>query len=168
MLDFVQPEYPPLSASSSSSRSPVVAVFACYDGGAPLLTYLQLEGNSQAVQRLRAIAATCEDEDMSLRLWPEALEHDRAQELMQLQDPERLREALTAALPDGPDGDGWGDRDKWAVSELLQSLLPGQLPLLPEEAPAGYTETCGDYATQLFLHHLKGLVKQQPQDEETD
>ena len=98
-----------------------------------------------------------------MKVWTEAeaLSHDAVQQLMATRDAEQFRQALTEALPHGPEGDGWADKDMWTVGELQQRMLSGQLAWLPEEASPGFAE-CGDYATHVFAIHLQDFVRAQP------
>ena len=164
LLNFVKATYPPQVSklqSSSSSPSAEVAIFACYDGGSPDLTYVQLDGNGEALARLRAIAEACEDKSFTVKVWAdaEALTHETVQQLMAISDAEQLRQTLAEALPEGPEGDGWADRDLWTVGELEQRALPGQLALLPVAAPPHFAKQVGDYATELFTSHLQHFVR---------
>ena len=164
LLDMLTVTYPSVASASTSTSLPAqseLAIFAMYAGGSPQLTYVQLDGNSEAITRLRAIADSCEDESCWLKVWPEdeALTHEVVQQLMAEKDVEELRRMLTDLLPGGPEGDGWADRNVWEVVEPDQRALPGQIGLLPAEAPPGYAKKYGDYAAHVFTLHLQEFIR---------
>ena len=124
LSDYVTATYPSSDIGPWSHRPcRFVAVFACYDGGAPFLTFLQADGNEAALERLHAIAEENNDEDFLVRVFIDhALTRDTVHRLMQAKgEVKGLRALLTQALPDGPARDGWVDRDMWTVAQLLQS-----------------------------------------------
>jgi hypothetical protein len=147
------------SSSSSSLSSGVVVLFSCFDGGAPSLYYLQLRGNEEAIYGLRAIAATHGQTEFVVKLFSPAITQQTADALIATdpEDDDALRAALTAAFPDGPEGDGWSDRDMWTVKEIIHEPLPGAVDLLPLEPPRGMS--ANDYVTQVFSMDVRKLVR---------
>ena len=155
--DFIIGSFP------TTPPSPVtlyVAVFALYDGGAPMLTFLQLDDNEAALDSLDAIAAANNDPDFTGRVFIDhPLSPEQVDALSSAASPDDLRALLSDALPDGPNGDGWADVDAWTVDEIEQRTLTGQLATLPLEPPPTLPEEWNNYAATLFLFHLTDFVR---------
>ncbi|KAG6555100.1 hypothetical protein Mapa_003135 [Marchantia paleacea] len=159
-VDFIAPNF---QRSGSPHNEPggrrYIVIFDCYDGGSPNLTYLEYDGNEQALARLNWIALNNSDEDYDVKVLnldsplPEAVVDD----LMVLTD-EELRTALTAHVSP-PKADGWVDCEKWHVLELLHSKLNGQVAMLPQHPPVSFPPEWENYACHLFSFFLKDYTR---------
>ena len=158
LLDFLTPQFPAPSQVSTKG-SPYTPVFAGHSGGGMGLIYLRHTGNEAAISRLRAIALANNDCEFTVRVFDSTLERARVEELMAVEGVEELRTLLTAAMPEGPAGDGWGDRDAWTVGELDQRTMKGTVALLPLENPPGCPYD--NYATQVCSQHLRDFVRRE-------
>ena len=103
LLDFLTPTFP--SRGETSSTSPLVAIFIGYSGGGQFIAYVEVEGNGAAIDRLRAIAEANDDEEFSVRVFSQELTAEKVTECMEAADTEALRTLLTAAMPEGPEGE---------------------------------------------------------------
>ena len=157
LLDFVTPVFP--STGVTRTFSSVISIFAGDSAGRMGLFYVELSGNEEAIDRLRAIAEANKDDDFVVKVFTKPLSRHTVRELMGAEDVEALRSLLTAALPEGPEGDGWVDRDAWTVRELTQETLPGTVAMLPVDNPPGCPYE--NYATQVFSLHLREFVRQE-------
>ena len=155
LLDFLKPMFP--STNVPRALFPVIPIFVAHSAGRMGLFYLELSGNEEAIDRLRAIAEANQDDEITIKVFTQRWSQHTVEELMSANDVETLRSLLAAALPEGPANDGWGDRDAWTVGELTQELLRGTVAMLPIDNPL---ENPYDlYATEVFFVHLQDLVR---------
>jgi hypothetical protein len=157
LLDFFTPTFSSAAAAVTRTASPLIAVCATHSGGGSHLVYLQLLGNEEAIDHLRAIAEANDDEEFTVKVFRQQLTRQAVEELMGASNAETLRSLLTAALPEGPQGDGWVDTNAYAVKDFDQEIRPGTVAVLPVDNPPGCPYD--NYATQVFSLHMHDFVR---------